>query len=877
MTDQVAVKIVGDASSGVAASNTFADAVERAANTAREKLAQASTSMKESFSGISHAAKEGAVSVAEAAEMMAVAGEKMAVSAEHAKKGYEKVESGLFKLRSVFLGLTAALAGGEAFEEVIDDTNKLNTQNLKLANTLGISLERASGLSSAMHKLGIGVDQVTEMSTKMVRQMKMHEGAFNTLGIATRDSNGHFRDQLDIMLDANDKLGSYKGGVDRTAAAMTLYGGRIGDLTNFLRLNNEQVEEGTRVAKELGLVTTSEGVDAMRTYKESVAEATEVFEAMKIIIGNALLPILTEMGQWFAENGPAAIEHTREAMSQIIQICRDTYAEIKTIEAIYQQLATNFTVNSTKIISDWNRLDTVVSMSGKIIYDALSLNWGAIEGDWQKGMDKLDEETASASDRIVSSANRAKRAWDDAAYAAKLAANGGKDPGKDYADGPFAFSRSSLTPSVTGGGEHNDNIAKEKKAKKEKKPKADPSSMSAWNEELQQGLLAEEKAGNDIIQFTIEFWQKKVAAAKAGSKDQLAAQTALTRAEIAGEKAAQAEKIAAIKQTSTLATEAAKTEIQLQKDTLTEKLATIEQGMSTGKIKDKEGMAQRAAVNAQLYALDLKLENDLYKIKLDELKTQAAMYNLGTKQRADYNRQIELLDTQHIQKLAVLNSAAALKTSANATKDLNFLRAQYSSLASSWGQALSKMATLQAGFGTTIKSLWGGITNLISGMLAKVIEQMVTQWLTAHGAMSAVSKLFGLSEVATKAGEAGAGGVASMAAAPFPLNLSAPAFGASMSAAALSFGSIASAAGGWDVPSMAGRGVDGRGGQVGIIHPREMVLPAELADSIRGGGGKGSGDIHIHALDAGSIKRFMMGNGPAVAAGVKKAVRDGYR
>ena len=82
--------------------------------------------------------------------------------------------------------------------------------------------------------------------------------------------------------------------------------------------------------------------------------------------------------------------------------------------------------------------------------------------------------------------------------------------------------------------------------------------------------------------------------------------------------------------------------------------------------------------------------------------------------------------------------------------------------------------------------------------------------------------------------QAGAGGVASMAAAPFPLDLSAPAFGASMAAAAGSFAAF-SGEGGWDVPSGArAGGIDGRGGIMGIVHPGEMILPRDLADSVRG-------------------------------------------
>ncbi|HQS71094.1 MAG TPA: hypothetical protein PLM58_15795, partial [Novosphingobium sp.] len=42
-----------------------------------------------------------------------------------------------------------------------------------------------------------------------------------------------------------------------------------------------------------------------------------------------------------------------------------------------------------------------------------------------------------------------------------------------------------------------------------------------------------------------------------------------------------------------------------------------------------------------------------------------------------------------------------------------------------------------------------------------------------------------------------------------------------------------SAKDGWDVPGGAGAGVDGKGGRLSIIHPREMVLPAQIADTVR--------------------------------------------
>ena len=86
--------------------------------------------------------------------------------------------------------------------------------------------------------------------------------------------------------------------------------------------------------------------------------------------------------------------------------------------------------------------------------------------------------------------------------------------------------------------------------------------------------------------------------------------------------------------------------------------------------------------------------------------------------------------------------------------------------------------------------------------------------------------------------------------------------------------------GGWDVPGGAGAGVDGRGGRSAIIHPREMVLPADLADQVRGGGGGGGGGNHLHLHgqiihNPSQLKRWFEANSHAVGAGVRQFVRKG--
>jgi hypothetical protein len=84
---------------------------------------------------------------------------------------------------------------------------------------------------------------------------------------------------------------------------------------------------------------------------------------------------------------------------------------------------------------------------------------------------------------------------------------------------------------------------------------------------------------------------------------------------------------------------------------------------------------------------------------------------------------------------------------------------------------------------------------------------------------------------------------------------------------------FASAEGGYDIPA----GVN----PMTQLHQKEMVLPAEHADTIRSlkGGGGGGGDTHnwhISAMDGASVHRVLMANPAAFAAAAKNSARKGH-
>lgn len=270
----------------------------------------------------------------------------------------------------------------------------------------------------------------------------------------------------------------------------------------------------------------------------------------------------------------------------------------------------------------------------------------------------------------------------------------------------------------------------------------------------------------------------------------------------------------------------------------------------------------------ELLAQEQEFESRRYEIRRQALEDQLALID---PQRdpvayAELLAQIEELERQHQANMTEIKHQAAMEQAAPMLNALDQIGA-------SWGNLFNQLLQGQITAAGFIKGLWQSVTSALTQMFAK----MVADWLMQKLKMLIMGKLFGLSEITKEAAKAGAGGVASMAAAPWPLNMTAPAFGAAMSAAAMAYAPMASAAGGFDIPA----GVN----PVTQLHAREMVLPAKYADVVRGlADGEGGGydgpqslNLSISAIDASGVKRFLIDNKAELADALKSAARDFIR
>jgi hypothetical protein len=208
----------------------------------------------------------------------------------------------------------------------------------------------------------------------------------------------------------------------------------------------------------------------------------------------------------------------------------------------------------------------------------------------------------------------------------------------------------------------------------------------------------------------------------------------------------------------------------------------------------------------------------------------------------------------------------------------------------------SLMQPIQRAFDTSITGMILGTTtlqkavaNIAQSILAEFVNlgvKMVTNWLASELAMTTATEVGAAARTAVD-GEGMAAGLAIKAANAIksiitdsaqtfsgifaflaPIMGPAAAGEASVMAAA---GGIASAAGGWVVPS----------DQLAMVHQNEMILPANISQSLQtmisanGGAGAGAVVVNVSAIDSQDVRRFFQSNGSLLVSAVNKAMRNG--
>lgn len=738
------------------------------------------------------------------------------------------------KLNASFVAIGAVLAGGAIFRESVEATRKFSEEAVKLSLQFGITATEASALNIALGDIQTTAEAYGTSATMLTRQIRMNEAALNKLGLVTRDAKGHLLTMRELMDNALETLRGYKEGTDRNLAAQVLFGRGVGDVNNMLRLTPQVTEEAKQKQAELGLVVGKENKEAFEKYRAAMNDADDVMLGVKKVIGDALMPVLTELANMFAAAGPNAIGIMKVALQGLMTVF---HSVAFVVQEVYSAVR-NFV--SAMIES--------IGRFGDVFYKILTGDFaGAFASAQEIGKtfvaNLADDAVAIAKDRAAKIA---------ALFADPTVVKPVKDDGTEYHD-----------PKAKGG------------AAAEKKAPVAQSRVSLW-----ESMLAQEKVAyqvsNNLREMSkaeeIKYW-----------KDILATQNATSN-----------ERIAIEKRVAMLQLEELKKAAMERKALQAEEINEAEQhAASLVDLQEQQGQEETALgmrTNAEM--LDLQRQYEAQRFQIAQTAQQARIAAM----EGDPNHSPAALQREKDQLLAIERqyalNVAKIDTAIKVEATANF-RNLFTNIEGAFGQMLTGLLTRQQTFAQSMRSLFSQVAQASAQMVSKILIDKAAAWMkesvlykmlmgekvatTAAGeAAAAGSTAAGAAvKVSANAVSGATGAAASVASTPFigPI-LAASAFASIFALLMGATSSIKSAAGGYSVP----RGIN----PLVQVHSEEMILPAEHSNVIRGlaeGGGGGGGNVinlHFNGVinDDRAIRKFLVDNHGAVVAAVNVARRN---
>lgn len=689
---------------------------------------------------------------------------------ERIKGAFDNVGGAFGKIQGYFAALVAVVGGGKFFKEAINESNKLTGETMRLARTLGITAEEATTLNTALGDIYTDADTYIGSFQRFAQQLRRNEDGLQAMGLQTRDAAGHLRNANDVFTDGIKLVGQYKPGLDQTTAAQKLFGRSIDDVMKLQKLNNQVLEDAKQKNEELGLVITDQNVAASKAYKAAMNDVGDVMTAVMKVVGDAVMPVFTELAEYLARTGPYVVAVFKGALTGLIVVFRTVQAVVKTVAAVIFEF-----INAT--------MDQLSSL-GTLIGAVLS-------GDFAK-----------AGDAAIAMKNRMVQSFRNI---------------KEAAIENFVSAQDSVAESLM-------NIWGPKKA----------ATVQTGKGTKQMGDLKEDKSKEHNLQ--------KVDAALEDAKvtyqmthdlrEMSKTEELLTYKELLGKyRLTEEEKVQAAKRVSGM-------RIAIMREARQEELALSELGIEREKavgLDRVDAVRQEAKAkadigmitNLQMLGLEAQLEEERYQItrkavadRLELLKSDPTKNVIALQK---LNDELDQVEREH----SMRQRGITLDQQKEQLKDWQSF---FNNIGSSFGNVVQGLVTRTMTLGQAVRTLFAGLLASVGQFLAQIVAKKVAAWAT--------EKVLASSSIGANAAVAGSGAAASQASIPFVGPVLALAAMAAVFGAVMGMKGKASAKSGFDIPA----GMN----PLTQLHEREMVLPAEHADTIRGMGQQDTAPIHIH-------------------------------
>ena len=228
-----------------------------------------------------------------------------------------------YKVVAEFADFASSMFTGKKYaNETIDEVIALSKEVQSLQEGLQISADHASALNEAMKGAGVGSSAYVSTLEAATKAARTHTNELDRLGIQYKDANGELLSQQDLLKNAKTALDAYTEGYDRNAAAAAIGMGSYQQIADALSITAERTDEAREKLAEYHLIVGAGTQEAATAYEKSMAVFNRENELMalglKKAVADVMMPILTELANYFKEGFPAVVTIFRSSMATLL-------------------------------------------------------------------------------------------------------------------------------------------------------------------------------------------------------------------------------------------------------------------------------------------------------------------------------------------------------------------------------------------------------------------------------------------------------------------------------------------------------------------------------------------------------------------------------
>lgn len=784
------------------------------------------------------------------------------------------------------LAVGATLATGGFFNNAVDGVVKLELEVNKLARQMGISASEALGMRYAIGDLYIDTDVFNGAVGKLTMGMQDGGEKFAKMGINIRDAGGNLKPMKEIMLEVNKKISEMEVGANRNGAAAYFYGKQWQEVTPILKLTQDAMDAGAKKAEELGIALSP---DSVTKYRAAVNDAEDATEAFQLKIGQSLLPSITALITYFANNAMPIINGIVFAFKGLVAVVDSLFFGFHKLYLQSKMVLEGILANSSLLSKSLVALASDGVDSAVETWKKGNIDIAESRKQSLKDIEDADKAYADRMEKLYSEKKDSTPAPKDEATGKFIAPSSGAttNTAKDIADSAMkeyekSFSQFKENLRATNGAFYE--ISKQDERDYWMTALADVNGrgkeyVNARLEIEKKVIELQHEARKEDLNNQIDSLKFKVALDSDNAKLKADVYTdifnkiaSLYDKDTKEYREALLNKMAADK-------EYEQKKIQIETETA-QKIADLKSIYVDSAQDDLEANLQMGIITEEEKLQSIKeLEEQRYQIKADTLAKELELNRMDLEKTRQLNDQKELIDADYAARKKSIDNQIRVASSAQWV-------AMSRSMEGPLSTAFQSMTNGTLKFSNFVK----GIIPAIGQAFIKVVSDMAAEWLIQNTIMTAISAVFKAKEVAihnsAEAEKTSAEGAFSLARVGIAmgemfakltafyafLGPAAPvAAGATVAAVgAMAFGMVnkamKSASGGYDIPT----GVN----PVTQLHQEEMVLPAHIANPLRetlaSGGSVGGGtNITINAIDAKGVKALFMEHGSSLVTALK--------